>query len=316
MTYDGRLIAVTSHGDIISVSRNFSEHSTVKMRHSEIAKKYAEKTWRGYDWVRNSIAIDDKGGIYIVSKDHMHKVVWTGERLSIDEEDGAWAEPCLNGWGFGSGATPSLMGFRDEDKFVVITDGEVLMNIVLYWRDEIPEDWEQLPGAPSQRIAGMLPVTMGDPKRTAIQSEQSVVVAGYGALVVNNEPASIPENFPARGLRVLVGLLGSEPDFTPHGLQKFEWDPKRRKLREAWANTQVSSPNCVPHVSTVSKIVYTVGARDRKWTLEGLDWNNGRSVFHWVVGGERYNSHFSGVNLDQEGRIIYGTSFGVVRLEP
>jgi hypothetical protein len=319
MTYDGRIIVVTNHGYVIAVSRNFSEHHMVKMHHSKAAKEYTEKTLKthpGYGWVRNGVAIDDRGGIYIVSKDHMHKVVWTGKSLSIDEKDGAWAEPCLNGWGFGSGATPSLMGFGEEDKFVVITDGEVLMNMVLYWRDKIPEDWKQLPGAPSRRIAGMLPVNMGDPKRTAIQSEQSVVVAGYGALAVNNEPASIPENFPAQGLRLLVGYLGSDPDFTPHGLHKFQWDPEKRMLKEAWANTQVSSPNCVPHVSTASNIIYTVGVRDRKWALEGLDWDNGMSLFHWVVGGERYNTLFAGVHSDQEGRIFYATSFGLVRLVP
>jgi hypothetical protein len=319
MTYDGWLIAVTNHGYVIAVSRELRNHHSVKIRHSKTAKEYSEKIHKirnGYGWVRNSIAIDDNGGIYIVSKDHIHKVVWTGEKLSKDNEDGAWAEPYLNGWEFGSGSTPSLMGFGDENKFVVITDGEVLMNMVLYWRDDIPEDWKQLQGAPSRRIAGMLPVNMGDPKRTAIQSEQSVVVGGYGALLVNNKPASFPENFPVQSHGLLVGYLGSDPDFTPHGLQKFEWDPETRILKEAWANTRVSSPNCVPHLSSASNIVYTVGVRDGKWALEGLDWKNGRSVFHWVVGGERYNSLFSQVHLDQEGRIIYGTSFGKVRLMP
>ena len=34
-----------------------------------------------------------------------------------------------------------------------------------------------------------------------------------------------------------------------------------------------------------------------------------------MVGGARYNSLFSGVHLDQEGRIIYGNPFGKLRLD-
>jgi hypothetical protein len=89
----------------------------------------------------NGFAIDDDGGIYIASQEHMHKVVWTGDGLSIDEDDGAWASPYLNSWGQGTGATPSLMGFGDEDQFVVMPDGENLMNVVLFWRNGIPQDW-------------------------------------------------------------------------------------------------------------------------------------------------------------------------------
>jgi hypothetical protein len=70
------------------------------------------------------------------------------------------------------------MGFGDEDRFVVLTDGDIRMNVVLMWRDEIPEDWEQLDGAPSRRIAGQAPADMGEQKVTAIQSEQTVIVAG------------------------------------------------------------------------------------------------------------------------------------------
>ena len=89
------------------------------------------------------------------------------------------------------------------------------MNVVLFWRDEIPEGWQQLPGAPSRRIAGMLPAHMGGLK--AIQSEQSVVVAGYGAAVVNNEPAFTPPGFPERYRRLFVSILGAHQAYTPKG---------------------------------------------------------------------------------------------------
>jgi hypothetical protein len=36
------------------------------------------------------------------------------------------------------------MGFGSEDQFVVITDGEPRMNGVLFWRNDIPHDWQDL----------------------------------------------------------------------------------------------------------------------------------------------------------------------------
>src|SRR6056297_2615572 len=127
-----------------------------------------------------------------------------------------------------------------------------------------------------------------------IQSEQSVVVAGHGALVVNNMPRNIPWYLPSRAKNLLISFLGSEPEYQPFGVQKFAWDPESRTLRNAWVNREVSSPSCVPVVSYPSDRVYLIGARDDKWTLEALEWSDGRSAFHSVIGGQRYNPFFSG----------------------
>jgi hypothetical protein len=315
MTFDGWLIVPTEHGYLVAISRDFAQHHVIRLRHSEGAEEKATKP-TGYGWVRNGVAVDDEGGLYIASQEHMHKVVWDGEKLSNDPADGAWTARYLNEWGHGSGATPSLMGFGDEDRFVVITDGQTLMNVVLFWRDAIPDDWTALPGAPDRRIAGMQPADMGDPELEAIQSEQSVVVAGYGALVVNNVPRNAPWYLPSQAGTLLVSFLGSSPLYQPYGVQKFEWDPESRSLRPAWVNREVSSPSCVPIVSYPSQRVYLIGARENRWTLEALEWDDGRSAFHSVIGGQRYNPFFSGTELDERGRIHYGTHWGRVRLVP
>jgi len=315
MTYDGWLIAATEHGYIAAISRDFSDHRLIRLKHAEGAEDKATKP-TGYGWIRNAYAIDDEGGIYIASQEHMHKVVWTGQHLSTHEADGAWTAPYLNEWGHGTGATPSLMGFGDEDQFVVITDGQEQMNVVLFWRNEVPADWSQLPDAPDRRIAGQIEVTMGDPSLTSIQSEQSVVVAGYGALVVNNRPRNIPWYLPERATGLLSGYLGSNPKHQPYGVQKFEWDPIERNLRESWVNTTVSSPSSVPIVSVASNTTYLIGARDNSWTLEALDWQSGESRFHYVIGGQRYNVMYAGTLIDMNGRIHYGTPWGRVRLVP
>jgi hypothetical protein len=315
MTFDGWIIIPTEHGYIVAVSRDFKTHHVVRLLHSEGAEgKATRKT--GYGWVRNGVAIDDAGGLYIASQNHMHKAVWTGSRLSTDSADGAWTARYLNSWTHGSGATPSLMGFGDEDRFVVITDGEHLMNVVLFWREGIPEGWTAPEGAPDRRIAGMLPADMGDPDLKKIQSEQSVVVADYGALVVNNVPRNPPWYLPSRAQSLLVSYLGSNPRYQPYGVQKFAWDPEQRELRHAWVNKEVSSPSCVPVVSYPSDRVYLIGARNNKWTLEALEWGNGRSAFHTEIGGQRYNPLFSGTEIDEARRIHYGTPWGRVRLVP
>ncbi len=315
MTFDGWIIVPTEHGYVVAISRDFTQHRVVRMKYSEGAEDKATRP-TGYGWVRNGTAIDAEGGIYVASQEHMHKIVWNGDTLSTDEAAGAWTAAYLNGWGHGTGATPSLMGFDDEDRFVVITDGQPLMNVVLFWRDAIPDDWEALPDAPDRRIAGQLPANMDDPELTAIQSEQSVVVAGHGALVVNNVPRNPPWYLPEQARTLLISFLGSAPRYQPFGVQKFEWDPSTRTMRKAWVNREISSPSCMPVVSYPSDRAYIVGARENRWTLEAIDWQTGESAFHSVIGGQRYNPLFSGILLDEQGRVHYGTPWGRVRLNP
>ncbi|MDJ0786291.1 MAG: hypothetical protein QNK05_05750 [Myxococcota bacterium] len=313
LTYDGWIVVGTEHGYLVALRRDFSEIRVTRLRHSEGAEEKA--TGRtGYGWVRNGFAIDAAGGIYVASQDHMHKVVWTGDALSTDPADGAWTARYRNGSGDGTGATPSLMGFGDEDRFVVITDGEPRMNLTLFWRDAIPDGFESPEGAPDARIAGMLPADMGDPGLAAIQSEQSVVVAGYGALVVNNQARGVPWYVPRDVARVMAGFQGSDPAHQPYGVQRFHWDPGEQRLAVSWVNAEISSPSCVPLVSHATGLVYLIGAREGEWTLEALDWESGAPAFHSVIGGQRFNPLFSGTLLDQAGRIFYGTPFGRVRL--
>ena len=312
MTFDGRVIVATEDGYLLALSRDFSSVDVTRLQFAEEADA-AQDTGQG--WIRNGIAIDPDGGLYIASRDHLHKVVWTGSRLSQDAADGAWTAAYRNGGGRGSGSTPSLMGFGDEQRFVVITDGDAVMNLTLFWRDEIPDGWETLSGAPSPRIAGFAPVTMGRDDVVASQTEQSVVVGGYGALVVNNEPRNLP--WGTGGFVVPVsGFLGHLPEYQPFGVEKFEWDPESRKLGVAWVNHEVSSPNAVPVLSLSSDLVFTVGAREGSWTVEAIDWQTGDSVYHLIVGDQRYNSAYAAIQIDEAGRLIWGTVWGRARVTP
>ncbi len=312
-TYDGWLVGVTDKGDVVAVARDFSRHYMAHLDGAPANDGDSSDTLSG--WVRNSFAIGSDNKVYIVSRDFMHCIRWTGQGWSQDEADGAWREPYPNSAGNGSGSTPTLMGSGDDDRFVVITDGDALMNLTLFWRDAIPADWNGLPGL-SRRIAASQPATMGDSNLAAVQSEQSVGVLGHGALVVNNEPPHIPWYLPKSFSPVLVGLLATHDEHRPLGVQKFEWNAATRTLDEAWVNREVSSPNSVPMISAGSGMVYTEGARDGHWTLEALDWRTGTSRFHWVLPRARYNTMFAPVVLDPDGRLMWGGTWGRLRLDP
>ena len=115
--------------------------------------------------VDNGIAVADGGGVYVVTSKYMRKVVWTGSKLSADEADGAWHEPYdydADKPGFwlsrGSGATPVVMGFGQDDQLVLIPDAGDPVKLVAYWRNEIPEDAPLVDGAGSQRVAAAVPL--------------------------------------------------------------------------------------------------------------------------------------------------------------
>ena len=118
LAYDGFIVAAAT-GAVIVTDRNL--------------KVVDDKLFHG-EHVENSIAIDDKNGIYIVTSINMHKLVWTGKTLSVSKNDGAWTSPCdvmaegkamaMSAASHGSGTTPSLLGFgEDEDILVIIADG-------------------------------------------------------------------------------------------------------------------------------------------------------------------------------------------------
>lgn len=314
LTYDGWIVLPTEQGYLVAISRDLSQHHIIRLRHADEEDTSSQGV--GYGWVRNSLAVDDEGGIYVASRNHMHKVIWTGKGFSTEEKDGAWTARYRNSTKKGTGATPSLMGFDDEDRFVVITDGDIRMNVTLFWRDQIPEDWVKLDGAPSRRIAGFAPVTMGELNLQEIQTEQSSIVGGYGVFVVNNTPRNVPPGLPENATGLFIGHLGSNPTHQPFGVEKFQWDPKQRKLFSAWSNIQVSSPNGVPYVSLGSNRVYFIGARNNEWTLEALDWDTGETDFHYIIGDQRYNSLFSGPVINEDSSVMYGTSWGRVKITP
>jgi len=298
MTWDGHLVLSTVSGGVAVIDREFR----------------TAPVWLRLDgeMITNSFAVDERGGIYVVTDQRMHKLVWTGERLSRDAADGAWSEPVrqsevalggIRAGSKGSGSTPTLMGFGpDEDALVVITDGADVMNLVAYWRDAIP------PGRARQ--AGEIRVEVGLASPTSVQSEQSVVVMGDGAFVVNNVgPDTLPSAF-----ENVVAIGVTRPP--PRGVERFRWNGAADRFERVWARADVASPSCVPVASAASRQVYVQSAEDGRFEFLGLDWDTGETRTRLrLPRSQAYNGAYMLVQFLPDGDVAMGMLTGTVRFD-
>jgi len=307
LMYDGMIAFATTAGRVGVVSRDLTEWYTLMVNQEPEEELY------------NTIAADEDGGVYVVTTRRMYRVQWTGDELTMDEAEGAWSAAYEHGpdimlpgrISIGSGTTPSLMGCGEQDKFVVICDSREVMRIVLFWRDEIPSDWEPIAPEKDRRIAAEVPVDFGDPNAAFTSTEQSILIRGYDAVVVNNYYG------PDAVTGIFAAMFSNLPQFAPYGAQKFTWDPDARQLTSSWANPDVSCPNSVPTMSSASGLMYCIGQRDTVWTLEAVDWETGASAFHFVLGDNfKYNSYYAGTEIGPDRNIINGAVYGVLDIRP
>lgn len=312
MTYDGYLVVASGNG-IAIIDRTMSMPPVVKLIPDDQV-------------ITNSAAVDEHNGIYIASnsrtpggKGIMHKFVWKNGKLSEDEADGAWTASYDGGpeapaikMGYGTGSTPTLMGFGDdEDKLVVITDGAKRMKLVAFWRDDIPEDAVPV-DAENPRIADQKEISCGLSASTEwIQSEQSVAISGYGAFVVNNV---IPNTVPDK----IVAVLSIGPLVTPpFGVERLQWDTEKNQWYSVWTRSDVSSISMIPAISTASNMVFVNGYTEADgWEVTGLDWGTG-ATSHRVIFGQtsRGNWAYAIIQYMENGDLLFNSVGGPFRVK-
>lgn len=352
LTYDGRLAFATKQGVVGTLPRKASQMSADALRsHSINAAACGDPTIPAEDLegVSNSVAADENGGVYVVTSKALYRFDDGDDALTLgwrSEYETEVAEGTVR-LGEGSGSTPSLMGTRySDDRFVVITDGKKLMNLVLYWRDEIPGDWQPIAPGKDPRIACEVPVTFGDPSAEESLSEQSVLVRGYGAVVVNNLLAddSAFASFLPIYRRALSALAGGDPTQAPYGVERIDWDPETRTCQTKWVNSQISIPNGIPAMSAATGLIYAVGQRNGAWGLERIDWETGASrgfapssmqtcsleavlslnpLLGIVILGKLFelpasceNSFYAGAEVGPDGAVYTGTFQGISKFSP
>jgi hypothetical protein len=304
MTYDGN-IAIAAPGIVALLDRDLNMMGYV--------------TFPG-ELVDNSIAIDESG-IYLVSSENMYKVVWTGKKLSFDEADGGWVSPydtmdgakalALGALSRGSGTTPTLMGFGDdEDKLVLIADAdENGTKLVAFWRDKIPADFEQKPGTKSRRIADQIRIDV-----SYLTIEPSPVVMGYGTVLLNG---TLPEPSPTRGDIFGNAMTAGVTRIAPRGIQKFNWNPVENKFEKSWTNLTVDNTDVmVPHVSAKTRVLYAANKVGLRYEYVGLDWETGELKGRWTFPTDSalYNT-WGGIGYFlEDGDLITGGFFAAKRV--
>lgn len=318
MTYDGYIIVGALNGMAV-IDRDFK---TTKQYYAYTATEFCT----------NSFCIDDKNGIYVAtgsfipnSDGYMRKLVWNGKNLSDNETEGAWKAPYNCGdWPpaikvtTGTGSTPTLMGFGDkEDKLVVIPDGTNRANIVAFWRNEIPKDFQQKAGTKTRRIADAIPVNCGLPNDLKwIQTEQSLVVSGNGVFFVNNMPNfKKDEPFPSDRL---VEAMASGPVLEPpFGMEKFEWNSKTHRFKSAWTRSDINSTTMVPIVSEGSEIVFVSGYSDKEgWIINGMNWKTGKVVHKTIFGKTNFgNGAYALLQFFENGDLLFNSISGPYRVK-
>jgi hypothetical protein len=237
--------------------------------------------------IDNSFAVDETGGVYVVTRAALH-------RLSAGPEGTpqvTWRTPYDRGTGTkpgqlgqGSGTTPTII----DGGVVAITDNaEPRMHVLFVDRST---------GVELCRT----PVFEAEESAT----ENSLVSLGSGVVVENNHGYSSP-------LRTLLGR-GTSP-----GMARVELDG--RECRVVWTS-DVVAPSSVAKASWRDGLVYAWTKRSTwwgasAWYLTAVDAATGRTRFSVRAGtGAQFNNHYSAVTLAPDGSAWVATLAGLVRV--
>ena len=237
----------------------------------------------------NSFAVDDSGGVYIVTDKALYRFDASPSGIVT-----TWREPYDNigirkpgQTQAGSGTTPTVMG----PDWVAITDNADPMNVVVYKRAA------QVEGA---RLVCKAPVF----EKGASNTDQSLIATGTSLVAENNYGYANPA----------ATQLGRS---TTPGLERV--DVIGGECRKVWRSEE-TAPSVVPKLSAANGIVYTYTKPPREdgedgWYLTAIDFHSGKTLWK-ALGGEGlgYNNNYAPVTLGPDGAAYVGVLGGLVRL--
>lgn len=310
---DGHLIALTDANLLIAIDLT---------RQSVIAS--TELPAGSGNSFHNSFPIDETGRIYLSAQTLMAAIDWNGQtfqmawtaaydmrgpgcedkpnRLSAREEAIAVArgELCT-----GSGTTPTLLGDRNTGVVVIVDGHAPRNNLVAFWRDQPPANWQALsnPVHPDQRlnsqVAGVLALPLSTPEGDGYTAENSPAALGNAIIVAQ--------------------WAGFRPRLdSPRGVQRVDWNPFTQQLELIWTNPEIHF-NGVPTIAcTESNLcrTYGMGRYGRTYEYTSLDLATGVETGR-VNLGRQQNVLDQGNNhaVAADGSIIYSGRFSMVRVE-
>lgn len=241
--------------------------------------------------VANSFAVDETGGVFIVSDHALYRfeassagpaVTW---RVAYDR--GSHVKPGMLSQG--SGSSPTLVGRN----LVAITDNaDPRMNVVVYRR--------------SRSSGGSFVCQQPVFKRNQSTTENSLIAVGRSLIVENNFGYENP-------------LTTADGGSTAPGIARVDVDARRGRCRTVWTSREIS-PTTVPKASSGAGLVYVYTKPPRDdgvdaWYFTALDFRTGRTVFKRLTGtGYLYNNHYAPVSIGPDGAAYIGSLGGLIRI--
>jgi hypothetical protein len=240
----------------------------------------------------NSFAIDETGGVYIVTDAAEY-------RFDTGPDGGpavTWREPYANTGALkpgqterGSGTTPTLMG----PDLLAITDNADPMNVVVMQRGK------EISG---KRTVCSVPVF----EKGASATDNSLITDGSALVVENNYGYSGPSATEQGGT-------------TTPGLARVDVDRRTGTCKQSWLSKEIG-PSVVPKLSLGNGLVYTYTKDPQPndqdgWYLTTLDFRTGKTVYKRLAGeGLGFNNNYAPVTIGPDGTAYVGVLGGLVAL--
>jgi hypothetical protein len=252
--------------------------------------------------ITNSFAVDDNGGVYIVTDVALYRLEAAGGDIATiwreEYEDIGSVKPGQSD--AGSGTTPTVIGRN----YVAITDNADPMQIVVYQRKAQPTQAKKRKHKekrPLQRLICRHPVF----EQGAGSTDQSLIAAGKRMVVENN--------FGYTGPSSTMNGASTEP-----GLERVDIIKRGRGCRTVWHSDE-RAPSVVPKLSLGNGLVYTYTKPPREdeldaWYLTAIDFHTGDTVYSRLAGtGFGHNNNFAPVTLGPDGTAYVGVLGGITR---
>ncbi len=239
--------------------------------------------------IANSFAVDDSGGVYIVTNAALYRfdaaaggapnLTWRIRYRNDGAQKPGQVAP-------GSGTTPTVFG--RGGRWLAITDNADPMHVLVYR------------GAP--RVKGRrLVCRMAVFRPGASATDQSLIAVGRSLGVENNYGYSGPG-------------ATSDGKSTRPGLERID----AGRCRRVWRSREVA-PSVVPKVSLSTGLLYTYTKPRRSdgidaWYLTAIDFRTGRTVYRRLAGtGGSFNNNYAPVTLGPDGSAYVGVLGGLVK---
>ncbi|HEX6972660.1 MAG TPA: hypothetical protein VF234_10625 [Limnochordia bacterium] len=272
--WDGRIWFASKAGVVGWVNRHNGKLHTRNLRSS----------------IGNSFAVDERGGVYVVTDGAMFRLAADHGRVRVIWRHGYPNDGTVKPGQTeaGSGTTPTIMG---GGRYVAITDNADPVHIMVLKRRANPR---------GGRVVCRVPVF----KKGRSSTDQSLIGAGRALIAENNYGYSIPAT--------------ENGGVTAPGLERVDVDRDGQGCHKVWTSNEIA-PSVVPKVSARAGLVYTYTKPPRSdnqdvWYLTALDYDTGRRVWRRLSGeGLGFNNNYAPVTLAPNGTAYVGVLGGVVK---